>query len=193
MNVKGASLSADKIVQRTDQSHHEYPLLTQTKDAFYGCYMGKFPMNSQRLSFEVEIQKKSVISWMLLLWDFVIRTTPENCVFAESMVPKNLKDKEKYKKGDKTHQYTMTMRSDGLFPTVFTNGNISKEVTLRVLNFYAETEENRKKANLRDYEFIAVQVDKTAGNLQLIEEQLNGRCSTVHSETINESIEYYEK
>ena len=42
----------------------------------------------------------------------------------------------------------MTLKSDGLFPTVFTNAKIDKVTMLKIVNFYPETEENRKKANL---------------------------------------------
>ncbi|CAG2234887.1 LRRK2 [Mytilus edulis] len=261
------------------------PIPKKKKDIFYGCYMGKFPMNSQRLSFEVEITEELNDELDAVAVGFCHSEIPQiigsakqykdpathfevsgGCVmfssggnvFAESVVQSSFREEGKYKKGDKikcevekvssaekllfeedgsispqqdvnikffvndtlTHQYTMTMRSDGLFPTVFTNGNISKEVTLRVLNFYAETEENRKKANLEQYdkkkkkksekeegqkkekvpcpnfkdcEFIVVEVGKTEGKLQLIEEQLKGDKFQNTLETMAKSIEYYEK
>ncbi|CAC5381877.1 LRRK2 [Mytilus coruscus] len=261
------------------------PIPKKKKDIFYGCYMGKFPMNSQRLSFEVEIAEELNDQLDAVAVGFCHSEIPQiigtaaqykdppthfevsgGCVmfssggnvFAESVVQSSFREEGKYKKGDKikcevekvssakkllfeedgsispqqdvnikffvndklTHQYTMTMRSDGLFPTVFTNGNISKEVTLRVLNFYAETEENRKKANLkqndkkkkkksekeegqkkekvpcpnfRDCEFIVVEVGKTQGKLQLIEEQVKGDKFQSTLETMGKSIEYYEK
>ena len=57
----------------------------------------------------------------------------------------------------KVHEYAMTLRSDGLFPTVFTNAKIDKVAMLKILNFYPETAENRKKANLEVQSYLIYQ------------------------------------
>ena len=45
----------------------------------------------------------------------------------------------------------------------------------------------------RDCEFLVVEIGKTAGKLQLVEEQLKGDMFTSTIENINKSIDYHEK
>ncbi|CAG2226247.1 unnamed protein product [Mytilus edulis] len=198
-------------------------------------------MNSQRLSFEVEITEEISDQLDAVAVGFCHSELPQKIgigvkdedppthfevsggcvmfssggnVFAESMVPKNLKDKEKYKRRQDTsvhHDNEQNMYfiitdtsvhhdKDLNIHFIITDTSVhhDNEQSKKTKKTKVNTEVGKKKKKIpcrdfRDYEFIAVQVGKTAGNLQLIEEQLNGEMFHSTSETINESIEYYEK
>ena len=114
--------------------------------------------------------------------------------------------------------YTMTLKSEGLYPAVFMDEKMGPARTVMIHNFYAETQENKTKANLQknvslqkkkadddakkkettcpefeDCQYIVVEVGKTAGKLQLVEDQLKGDVFSSVLENLSKTIDHFEK